>query len=63
MNLTNAAKSLNIRSKDLMDILQLKKWIYRRAGGRNFVGYQEKFSKGFGRTKSIPCYCQTAQNA
>lgn len=46
MNLTNAAKSLNIRPKDLMDILQLKKWIYRRAGGKTFVGYQDKIQQG-----------------
>lgn len=46
LNLTNTAKSLNVRPKDLFSFLQAKKWIYRRAGGKNFVGYQDKIQAG-----------------
>ena len=46
LNLTNAAKSLNVRPKDLFDFLQAKKWIYRRVGGKTFVAYQDKIQSG-----------------
>lgn len=46
LNLTNTAKSLNVRPKDLFDFLQAKKWIYRRVGGRTFVAYQDKIQAG-----------------
>lgn len=47
LNLTNAAKSLNVRPKDLFDFLQAKKWIYRRVGGRNYTAYQDKIQCGY----------------
>ena len=47
MNLTNAAKSLNVRPKDLFDFLQAKKWIYRRVGGRSYSAYQDKIQCGY----------------
>lgn len=47
LNLTNAAKSLNVRPKDLFDFLQAKKWIYRRVGGRSYSAYQDKIQCGY----------------
>lgn len=47
LNLTNAAKSLNVRPKDLFDFLQAKKWIYRRVGGRSYNAYQDKIQCGY----------------
>ena len=47
LNMTNAAKSLNVRPKDLFDFLQENKWIYRRVGGKSFVAYQEKIQAGY----------------
>ena len=47
LNLTSAAKSLNVRPKDLFDFLQAKKWIYRRVGGRNYTAYQDKIQCGY----------------
>ena len=46
LNLTNTAKSLNVRPKDLFSFLQANKWIYRRVGGRTFVAYQDKIQAG-----------------
>lgn len=47
MNLTNTAKSLNVRPKDFFDFMQGKKWIYRRVGGKSFVAYQDKIQLGY----------------
>ena len=47
LNLTNTAKSLNVRPKDLFDFLQAKKWIYRRVGGRSYSAYQDKIQCGY----------------
>lgn len=47
LNLTSAAKSLNVRPKDLFDFLQEKKWIYRRVGGRSYNAYQDKIQCGY----------------
>ena len=47
LNLTSAAKSLNVRPKDLFDFLQAKKWIYRRVGGRSYNAYQDKIQCGY----------------
>lgn len=46
LNLTNTAKNLNVRPKDLFGFLQANKWIYRRVGGKNFVAYQDKIQAG-----------------
>ena len=47
LNMTNAAKNLEIRPKDFFDFLVLNKWIYRRIGGKNFVAYQDKIQSGY----------------
>lgn len=40
--ITDAAKSLQIKRKDLLKIMQERKWIYRRTGSTHFVAYQDK---------------------
>lgn len=44
--ITDAAKALQIRRKDLFDFLITKKWIYKRAGGKHWLGYQDKVQQG-----------------
>jgi len=44
--LTDAAKSLQVKRKDLIAILQTRKWIYRRTGSTHFVAYQDKIQAG-----------------
>lgn len=46
MCVTDAAKTLDMRPKDLFAWLQLHKWIYRRAGNGHWVGYQDKIQSG-----------------
>lgn len=43
LNLTAAAKVLQVRPKQLIDFLRAKGWIYRRPGG-SLLGYQDKTS-------------------
>lgn len=45
--ITDAAKALNIRPKDLFSWMQANKWIYRRAGNAHWVGYQQRIQGGF----------------
>lgn len=44
--ITDAAKSLQIKRKDLLKIMQKRKWIYRRTGSTHFVAYQDKIQSG-----------------
>ena len=44
--ITDAAKSLQIKRKDLIAILQGRKWIYRRTGSTHYVAYQDKIQSG-----------------
>lgn len=46
MCVTDAAKVLNMRPKDLFAWLQNNGWIYRRAGNGHFVGRQPKIQQG-----------------
>ncbi|MHA6731412.1 phage antirepressor KilAC domain-containing protein [Devosia sp. A369] len=46
MCITDAAKALEKRPKDLFAWLQQQKWIYRRAGNGHWVGYQDKIQSG-----------------
>jgi len=46
LSVTEAAKGLQMRPKDLFDYLQRNGWIYRRAGGQSFLGYQSKTTAG-----------------
>ncbi len=44
--LRDAAKSLQVRPKDLADWLQANGWIYKRAGVAHWLGYQVKIQTG-----------------
>jgi phage antirepressor YoqD-like protein len=44
--ITSAAKHLQVRPKDLFALLQERQWIYRRAGGGGFLGYQPRIQQG-----------------
>ncbi|MCR9276225.1 MULTISPECIES: phage antirepressor KilAC domain-containing protein [unclassified Mameliella] len=46
MTPTNTAKIVKMRPKDFMAWLQRDRWIYRRAGARSFVGYQNRIQSG-----------------
>lgn len=46
MPITNAAKDLQIRPKDLFAFLGGNRWIYRRAGSSVWVAYQDKIQQG-----------------
>lgn len=45
--LMDTAKTLQVRPKDLMSWLQANGWIYKRAGCKNWIGYQEKIQAGY----------------
>ena len=45
--LRDAAKSLQIQPVKFNQLLQELKWIYRRQGNKNFLGYQDKVQSGF----------------
>jgi phage antirepressor YoqD-like protein len=44
--ITNAAKDLQMRPKDLFVGMQARQWICRRAGGQGWVAYQDKIQRG-----------------
>jgi|AntDeeMinimDraft_5_1070356.scaffolds.fasta_scaffold23679_1 anti-repressor protein len=46
LNMTASAKHLQVRPIDLKTILTSEKWIYRRAGNKNWLGYQNKVQQG-----------------
>ncbi|CDG20007.1 conserved protein of unknown function [Xenorhabdus poinarii G6] len=46
MCVTDAAKHLQVKPKVLFDTLSSHKWIYRRLGKKNWVGYQDKLQQG-----------------
>lgn len=52
LNITEAAKNLGMRPKDLFDWLSHKGWIYKRAGSANWLGYQPKCNQGLMEHKS-----------
>lgn len=45
--LTDAAKALQMRPKDLIAKLSSGKWIYKRAGNSHWLGYQDKVQAGY----------------
>lgn len=45
--LTNAAKVLGVQPKRFFAWLQEHQWIYRRAGGSGFTGYQARIQVGY----------------
>lgn len=46
MCVTNAAKDLQVRPKDLFAWLQAHQWIYRRQGGAGWLAYQDRIQSG-----------------
>lgn len=46
MCITNAAKTLKMQPKRLFAWLSECKWIYRRAGGKSWVAYQDRIQAG-----------------
>lgn len=44
---TNAAKDLQVRPKDLFAWLSSHKWIYKRPGGSGWIAYQDKLQTGY----------------
>jgi len=44
--LTDTAKSLQLRPKDLADWLLANRWIYRRPGGSGYIAYQQRIQAG-----------------
>ena len=45
--LTDTAKALQMRPKDLIAKLQAERWIYKRTGSAHWIGYQEKVQQGY----------------
>src|SRR6185503_12517665 len=45
-NITDAAKALQVRPKDLFSYLSSHGWIYRRAGSDHWLGYQARVQTG-----------------
>lgn len=46
MCITDAAKSLQMKPKELFALLQFRKWIYRRLG-TGWIAYQDKIQSGY----------------
>jgi phage antirepressor YoqD-like protein len=46
LNVTEAAKNLGLRPKDLFDWLSHNGWIYRRANSATWLGFQTKCNQG-----------------
>ncbi|AUY12248.1 phage regulatory protein/antirepressor Ant [Aeromonas sp. ASNIH2] len=46
MCITDAAKHLQVQPKYLFQLLSSKQWIYKRAGGKSWVSYQDKLQSG-----------------
>ena len=46
LSLTEAAKALQVRPKDLIGFMAANGWIYRRPGADRWLGYQDKTSRG-----------------
>lgn len=44
--ITNAAKDLQLRPKDLFAWLKAHQWIYRRQGGTGWLAYQDRIQQG-----------------
>ncbi len=46
MCITDAAKTLGVRPKDLFAWMSAKQWIYRRAGNGSWIAYQNRLQQG-----------------
>lgn len=50
--LMDAAKQLQMRPKDLIAFMSAHQWIYKRAGGSAWIGYQDRIQAGLLEHKS-----------
>lgn len=55
MNLTRTAKILDMQPKKLIEFMSQNKWIYRRAGNKNWLAYQDKIQAGYLTHKTERC--------
>lgn len=46
MCITDAAKHLQLQPKKAFQVLSQNHWIYKRAGGKSWLGYQDKIQRG-----------------
>ncbi len=46
MCITDAAKHLQVQPRTMFKTLSERRWIYRRTGGKSWVGYQDKIQQG-----------------
>jgi phage antirepressor YoqD-like protein len=54
LNVTEAAKVLDVKPKNLFSWLMIHRWIYRRLGSKNWLGYQDKTQRGYVTHKIEP---------
>lgn len=54
LNITEAAKALQIGPKFLFKWLSTNEWTYRRAGGKSWLGYQKRITAGYLEHKVTP---------
>jgi len=47
VSVTEAAKALKVRPKELFTRLSAEKWIYKRPGAKSWLGYQDKIQSGY----------------
>lgn len=52
LSVTEAAKGLGVRPKDLFDWLKNNGWLYKRPGSAAWLGYQDKCNRGLLEHKS-----------
>lgn len=56
MCITDAAKALQMRPKDLFTFMRTNGWIYKRSGSSYYVGYQSKTTQGLLEHKVTTVY-------
>ncbi len=54
LNVTEAAKVLDVQPQNLFTWLMRNRWIYRRLGSKNWLGYQDKTQRGYVTHKVQP---------
>jgi phage antirepressor YoqD-like protein len=54
LNVTETAKVLDVKPQNLFTWLMCNRWIYRRVGSANWLGYQDKTQRGYVTHKVQP---------
>ena len=57
MNMTNAAKTLQVPPQQFIRWLAANDWIYRRAGGSEWIAYQDRLKSGVLEHKTATVEC------